>query len=169
MISPLRAISSDGRALQSHCRGHWFDPSIAHHFFYASLRAHVYRVRYPGGCHDPSVAQQITACDGLDDRVREVVSPVDRRKCAGNSINANADILKIHKMSERGPDAFIDTFFGAENQFGMDQWLAGFLQSLYFFRSADHGEQGLVQRVSRFKVNAQCTEVLLTGNGCSSN
>ena len=24
------AISSVGRALQSHCRGHWFKPSIAH-------------------------------------------------------------------------------------------------------------------------------------------
>jgi len=96
-------------------------------------------VRYPGRCHDPSVAQQITACDGLDDRVREAVSPVERRKCAGNSIHANADVLKIHKMPERGPDAFVDTFFGAENQFGIEQWLAGCLQSLYFFRSADHG------------------------------
>ncbi len=34
LSAPLRkrrAISSVGRALQSHCRGHWFEPSIAHH------------------------------------------------------------------------------------------------------------------------------------------
>ncbi len=27
------AVSSAGRALSSHGRGHWFDPSTAHHFF----------------------------------------------------------------------------------------------------------------------------------------
>ena len=31
-LAKIRAISSVGRALHSHCRGHWFETGIAHHF-----------------------------------------------------------------------------------------------------------------------------------------
>lgn len=35
----LRAISSVGRALHSHCRGHWFETGIAHHFYSSVFRS----------------------------------------------------------------------------------------------------------------------------------
>ncbi len=41
----LGAISSVGRALQSHCRGHWFEPSIAHHSILLIFKA-IYLVIY---------------------------------------------------------------------------------------------------------------------------